>query len=103
MWGVGDRWGWDSQAMQREWPAILDKVKALGYTGVEATVAHVMKFGSARFLAAMKERNLKWVAQIFSSGPNPPCPGNLGIASEFGFLHEKDSKDVRIISAIAYV
>ena len=98
MWGVGDKWGWDAQAMQREWPAILDHVKALGYTGVEATVAHVMNFGSTRFLAAMKERGLKWVAQVFSSGPSPPCPGNLNIPSEFGIEHAKDSADTHDVA-----
>ena len=98
LWGVGDKWGWDAEAMQREWPAILDKVASLGYTGVEATVAHVMKFGSTRFLAAMKARNLKWVAQCFSSGPNPPCPGNLDIPSEFGLVHAKDSADTHDVA-----
>ena len=98
MWGLGDVWGFDANAMRREWPAILDRIKALGYAGVEATVAHVMTYGSKRFESDLKARGLLWVADVFTSAP-PPCPGNLGIVSEFGILHPKDSADTRDVGA----
>lgn len=73
-----------------EWPSLLDKVKDMGYAGVEVPIAFVMKFGSANFKAALQARGLKFIAQIFSSGGGPPIPGNLNILSENGITHPCD-------------
>jgi len=73
-------------------PQVLDKVKALGYDGIEMPVAHAMMYGSARFAALMTEKGLEWIGQIFSCGA-APTPGNLGVASDYGIEHPADSKN----------
>ncbi len=69
---------------------VCDKVKALGYSGIELPVAFAMQYGSSKFQALFQEKGLQWIAQVFSSGV-PPIPGNLGVASEFGIEHPSDA------------
>ena len=40
-------------------PQMLDKAKAMGYSGVEVPIAFVMKFGSRRFEQELSSRGLK--------------------------------------------
>jgi hypothetical protein len=69
---------------------VLERIKALGYSGIECPVATVMRFGCGRFRALLQEQGLLWVAQVFSSGP-PPIPGNEGLTSEHAdVVHEAD-------------
>lgn len=35
---------------------LLDKLKSLGYTGIEMPIAGIMKFGSKKFQALLKEK-----------------------------------------------
>ena len=79
-------------------PALCAKLKSLGYSGIEIPIAFVMKYGSSKFEALMRALDMTFIAQVFSSG-GPPTPGNLGIASEFGISHPKDSADTRDVAA----
>jgi sugar phosphate isomerase/epimerase len=78
-------------------PQVLDKLKTLGYSGLEIPIVLVMEFGSKKFEALLKEKGLLAIAMIFSSGASPtggpPTPGNLNIPSDFGILHPKDPVD----------
>jgi sugar phosphate isomerase/epimerase len=78
-------------------PAIVRKLKALGYQGIEIPIAFVMKFGSSKFAALLEAEGMQFIAQIFSSAA-PPTPGNLKIASEFGIEHLPDSADTRDVA-----
>lgn len=70
---------------------VLDKIQALGYTGVEIPIAHVMKYGSERFAAELTKRGMQFIAQVFSSGP-PPIPDNIpGAISACGIVHPADN------------
>ena len=84
-------------------PALLDKYKALGYSGIEIPICFVMKYGSKRFEALLAAKGMRFVAQIFSSGAKPtggpPTPGNLGIASQFGIGHAADPEESRDVAA----
>ena len=78
-------------------PALCAKLQSLGYAGIEIPIAFIMKFGSAKFAALLASRNMLCITQVFSSG-GPPTPGNLGIASEYGIVHPKDSADTRCVA-----
>jgi hypothetical protein len=78
-------------------PALLAKLQALGYAGIEMPICYIMKFGSSKFAALLASKGMLCIAQVFSSG-GPPTPGNLGIASEFGLEHPKDSANTRCIA-----
>ena len=95
MWGLIEEAGGPFPLAQL--PALLAKLKSLGYTGPEIPIAYVMKFGSTKFAALLASLDMTFIAQVFSSG-GPPTPGNLGIASEFGLEHVPDSKDTRCIA-----
>ena len=72
-------------------PQVLDKIKSLGYTGVEIPIAFVMKYGADRFADELESRGLQFIAQVFSSGP-PPIPDNTpGAVSACGIEHPKDN------------
>ena len=73
-------------------PALVRKIKSLGYSGIEMPIAMAMKFGSSKFQELMEAEGMLYIAQVFSSGA-PPTPGNLGIASEFGIEHLADNKE----------
>jgi hypothetical protein len=78
-------------------PALVAKLQSLGYSGIELPIAFVMKYGSSAFSSLLASRGFLCIAQVFSSG-GPPTPGNLGIASEFGIAHPKDSADTRCVA-----
>jgi hypothetical protein len=84
-------------------PALLDKLQSLGYAGIEIPIVRVMQYGSRRFEALLQAKGLKFVAQIFSSGAKPaggpPTPGNLGVASQLGYSHDKDPENSRDVPA----
>ena len=71
-------------------PALVHKLKSLGYSGIEMPIAMAMKFGTAPFLALLRDAGMLYIAQVFSSGA-PPTPGNLGIPSTSGISHPADS------------
>lgn len=73
-------------------PKVLDKIKALGYTGLEIPVAYAMQYGSNKFMALFQEKGMQWIAQIFSGGVAPQ-PGTMNLTSEFGIEHPKDSEE----------
>lgn len=89
-WGVLDVAGGSSPL--EELPAVLARIRGLGYDGIEAPVAVAMEYGSKRFLAAMQAAGLEWIAMVFSCGA-APTPGNLGLTSDFGIEHLKDSEE----------
>ena len=72
-------------------PALLRKLKSLGYSGIEIPIAFVMKFGVPEFKELLDAEKMKCITQVFSSG-SPPTPGNLGIASTAGIAHPLDSE-----------
>lgn len=74
---------------------MLDRIKSMGYAGVELPVCTVMTYGSAKFASALKERGLKFIGIAFSDGPN--APGNAGLKSEFGIVHPASSANTRDI------
>jgi len=73
-------------------PALVRKLKSLGYSGIEIPITFVMKFGSTKFAKLLEEEGMLFIAQVFSSGA-PPTPGNLNVTSEFGLEHLPDNKD----------
>ncbi len=43
---------------------ILDKLKSLGYNGIEMPIAFAMKYGLREFDALMKAKDMQLVAQV---------------------------------------
>jgi sugar phosphate isomerase/epimerase len=72
--------------------AALARVAAMGYDGVEATVALAMQApgGLPGWAAALRKAGLRWIAMIFSCGL-APTPGNLGLQSAAGIAHLPDN------------
>ena len=100
-WGVLDLAG--GRVPLAQLPQLLDKLKALGYDGIEIPVAFAMQFGSTEFDALLLSKRMLCVLQIFSSGAHPtggpPTPGNLRIASQHGIVHEADPADGHDVAA----
>jgi sugar phosphate isomerase/epimerase len=94
-WGIIDSQG--GKYPLEKLPSILEKLKALGYTGIEIPIVLVMQYGSKKFEALLKEKGMLAIAMIFSSGASPcggpPTPGNLNVPSEFGIPHPVDPAD----------
>jgi hypothetical protein len=72
--------------------AALARVAAMGYDGVEATVALAMQApgGLPGWAAALRKAGLRWIAMVFSCGL-APTPGNLGLQSAAGIAHLPDN------------
>jgi len=90
MWGVLDNSV--GRYPLKKLPQILDKLKSLGYNGIEMPIAFVMEYGSKEFETLMVEKQMQLIAQVFSTGP-PPIPGNMGLTSSFGIEHPKDPEN----------
>jgi len=76
---------------------VFARIKAMGYDGVEAPVATMLRYGASKFKADLEANGLEWIALVFSCGL-APTPGNLGLKSEIGLEHladnEEDSHDI---------
>jgi sugar phosphate isomerase/epimerase len=73
-----------------ELPAIVRKLKSLGYAGIEIPAAFVMRFGVPEFKALLEAEAMLCITQVFSSGA-PPTPGNMGLVSSAGIAHPADA------------
>jgi len=89
-WGVFDAAG--GPFPLSEAPAVLRRIKAMGYDGVEVDVSTAMRIGMPRWQAVLEEAGLLWIAMVFSCGL-APTPGNLGLKSEVGLEHPADNAD----------
>jgi sugar phosphate isomerase/epimerase len=61
--------------------ALLLRLRALGYRGIEVQLSQLLVLGVARFAAALECVDFLWIAKIYSSGGAAACPFAAGFTS----------------------
>lgn len=85
-WGLIEKYGVEKL------PAIVKKLRSLGYAGIEMPVAYACQFGVDKFAAMMREEGALWVAMTFTCGA-APTPGNFGCVSTLPGVHHPADKE----------
>lgn len=77
--------------------ALVDRLVADGYEGIEAQVSQILLIGVARFAAKLHAARIKFIGKVYSSGGPSAVPSEAGVSvdmSPTGIVHPRQGRSV---------